>query len=114
MPAGPPAQIAARIQVSTHHTQEAFICYTVWKKSMGFLASVNFRRDGQPLETAEAEELAAMTAPQAFLKTNPPSPASTSTWSPSANSPASRRDASGFSISRWICRFSGRAPYAGS
>ena len=36
------------------------------------------------------------------------------TVSPSANRPSSSSSASGFSTSRWIARFSGRAPKAGS
>jgi len=40
--------------------------------------------------------------------------ASTSTVSPSPSSPDSTFRASGFSTSRWIVRFSGRAPNAGS
>ena len=39
-----------------------------------------------------------------------PSRASTRTVSPSANRPSSSSSASGFSSSRWIARFSGRAP----
>ena len=46
----------------------------------------------------------------AFSKTSSPSRASTRTVSPSSNSCASRRRASGFSIRRWSARFSGRAP----
>ena len=46
----------------------------------------------------------------AFSKLSSPSLASTRTVSPSANSPSSRRSASGFSSRRWIARFSGRAP----
>ena len=40
--------------------------------------------------------------------------ASTVIVSPGENSPLSSARASGFSTSRWIVRFSGRAPYAGS
>ena len=43
-------------------------------------------------------------------KTSSPFCASTRIVSPSANSPSSRRSASGFSTSRWIARLSGRAP----
>ena len=53
---------------------------------------------------------AAGSATPALVKTSSPSPASTRTVSPSANSPSSSRSASGFSTSRWIARFSGRAP----
>ena len=52
------------------------------------------------------------TAAAASLFSNVSSPfsASTITVSPAANSPSSRRLASGFSTSRWIARLSGRAP----
>ena len=43
-------------------------------------------------------------------KTTCPSSTSTSIASPSRKSPSSTRSASGFSNSRWMARFSGRAP----
>jgi hypothetical protein len=49
-------------------------------------------------------------AARAFSNTSSPSRATTRTVSPSPNSPSSNRSASGFSTSRWIARFSGRAP----
>ena len=49
-------------------------------------------------------------AASARSNTSSPSAASTRTVSPSANRPSSSSSASGFSTSRWIARFSGRAP----
>ena len=49
-------------------------------------------------------------AAAAFVKTRSPFWASTRIVSPSPKSPSSSRSASGFSSSRWIARFSGRAP----
>jgi hypothetical protein len=65
---------------------------------------------GGTVPPEEARQAAAGSASAAFSNTSSPSLASTRTVSPSANSPSSRRRASGFSSRRWIARLSGRAP----
>ena len=56
----------------------------------------------------------ATAAATSFLKRSVSPSGSTTTVSPSAKRPASTSTASGFSIMRWIVRFSGRAPKTGS
>jgi hypothetical protein len=59
---------------------------------------------------AGSDYAAADAAASARSKASSPSRASTRTVSPSANRPSSSSSASGFSTSRWIARFKGRAP----
>ena len=55
-----------------------------------------------------------MRHPSPYRISRPSSPAAILIVSPSWNVPSSSFSASSFSISRWINRFKGRAPYAGS
>ena len=74
------------------------------------------RARGYPAPSRQSHQSYAVVGVGCFdpAKTSSSPSASTRTTSPSTNRPSSSSSASGFSSIRWIARFSGRAPYAGS